>query len=70
MADDASGVARCPGDRRTFVNPKGMTKKVTASVAGGEIAGVAGNVAADLATGSPYAGAPDVPTSAASATWA
>ena len=45
----------------TLVNPKGMTKKVTASVAGGEIAGVAGNVAANLATGGPYAGAPEVP---------
>jgi hypothetical protein len=45
----------------TFVNPKGMTKKVTASVAGGEIAGVAGNLAANLATGGAYAGAPEVP---------
>jgi hypothetical protein len=45
----------------TLVNPKGMTKKVTASVAGGEIAGVAGNLAANLTTGGAYAGAPDVP---------
>jgi len=45
----------------TLVNPKGMTKKVTASVAGGEIAGVAGNLAANLATGGPYAGASQVP---------
>ena len=45
----------------TLVNPKGMTKKVTASVAGGEIAGVAGNVAAGLATGPAYAGAAEVP---------
>jgi hypothetical protein len=45
----------------TLVNPKGMTKKVTASVAGGEIAGVAGNLAANLATGGAYAGAPEVP---------
>ena len=45
----------------TLVNPKGMTKKMTASVAGGEIAGVAGNVAANLATGGAYAGAPEVP---------
>jgi hypothetical protein len=45
----------------TLVNPKGMTKKVTASVAGGEIAGVAGNLAAGLATGPAYAGAPEVP---------
>ncbi|HET8754888.1 MAG TPA: hypothetical protein VFM58_02705 [Solirubrobacteraceae bacterium] len=46
----------------TLVNPKGMTKKVTASVAGGEIAGVAGNLAANLATGGAYAGAPAVPS--------
>ena len=46
----------------TLVNPKGMTKKVTASVAGGQIAGVAGNLAANLATGGPYAGAPEVPS--------
>ena len=45
----------------TLVNPKGMTKKVTASVAGGQIAGVAGNMAANLATGGAYAGAPEVP---------
>ena len=45
----------------TLVNPKGMTKKVTASVAGGQVAGVAGNLAANLATGGPYAGAPEVP---------
>jgi hypothetical protein len=45
----------------TLVNPKGMTKKMTASVAGGEIAGVAGNLVAGLATGGAYAGAPEVP---------
>ena len=61
MADDASGVFGAPEIAGTFVNPKGMTKKVTASVAGGEIAGVAGNLAAGLATGPAYAGAPDVP---------
>jgi hypothetical protein len=61
MADDASGVLGAPEIAGTFVNPKGMTKKVTASVAGGEIAGVAGNLAAGLATGPAYAGAQDVP---------
>ena len=61
MADDASGVLGAPEIAGTFVNPKGMTKKVTASVAGGQIAGVAGNLAAGLATGPAYAGAPDVP---------
>ena len=45
----------------TLVNPKGMTKKVTASVAGGQVAGVAGNLAANLTTGGAYSGAPEVP---------
>jgi hypothetical protein len=61
MADDASGALGAPEIAGTFVNPKGMTKKVTASVAGGQIAGVAGNLAASVATGPAYAGAPDVP---------
>jgi hypothetical protein len=39
-----------------------MTKKVTASVAGGQIAGVAGTMAANLAGGGRYSGAPDVPS--------
>jgi hypothetical protein len=61
MAHDASGVLGAPQVAGTLVNPKGMTKKMTASVAGGEVAGMAGNLAAGLATGPAYAGAPDVP---------
>ena len=61
MADDASGALGAPEIAGTFVNPKGMTKKVTASVAGGQVAGVAGNLAAGLATGPAYAGAAAVP---------
>jgi hypothetical protein len=61
MAEDASGVLGAPQVAGTLVNPKGMTKKMTASVAGGEVAGVAGNLAASLATGPAYAGAPEVP---------
>jgi hypothetical protein len=34
----------------TFVNPKGLAKKMTASVAGGQIAGAVGSVAADVIT--------------------
>lgn len=61
MAEDASAVLGAPQVGGTLVNPKGMAKKMTASVAGGQVAGVAGNVAASLATGPAYAGAPDVP---------
>jgi hypothetical protein len=61
MADDASAALGAPQVAGTLVNPKGLTKKVTASVAGGQVAGVVGNVGASLATGPAYAGAPDVP---------
>jgi hypothetical protein len=61
MADDASAALGAPQVAGTLVNPKGMTKKVTASVAGGEIAGAAGTFAASMGAGSAYAGAPDVP---------
>jgi hypothetical protein len=61
MAEDASAALGAPQVAGTLVNPKGLTKKVTASVAGGQVAGVVGNVAASLATGPAYAGAPDVP---------
>jgi len=61
MADDATAALGAPEIAGTMVNPKGMTKKVTASVAGGQVAGVAGNLVAGLATGPAYWGAPDVP---------
>ena len=57
MAEDASAALGAQQVAGTLVNPKGMTKKMTASVAGG----VVGNVAASLATGPAYAGAPEVP---------
>src|SRR4051812_1489283 len=53
MAEDASAALGAPQVAGTLVNPKGMTKKMTASAAGG--------LAASLATGPAYAGAPDVP---------
>lgn len=59
MADDASAALGAPQVAGTLVNPKGLTKKMTASVAGGEVAGVVGTMAASLASGS--AGAPQVP---------
>ncbi len=45
----------------TLVNPKGMAKKMTAAVAGRLVGGLAGSLAVGMATGSPYAGVPDLP---------
>src|SRR5262245_23182313 len=61
LPDDAAAALGAPQVAGALVNPKGLTKKVTASVAGGEIGGVAGTFAASMATGGAYAGAPDVP---------
>jgi hypothetical protein len=61
MASDASDALGAPQVAGTFVNPKGMAKKVTASVAGGQIGGVVGSMAVGLKTGEAYDGAPDVP---------
>jgi len=61
MADDASTALGAQELAGTFVNPKGMTKKMTASVAGQQIGGMAGTLAANTATGGAYSGAPEVP---------
>jgi hypothetical protein len=50
MADDASAALGAPQVAGTLVNPKGLTKKMTMSAAGGEVAGVVGNVAASMAS--------------------
>jgi hypothetical protein len=61
MAADASHALGAPEVAGSFVNPKGMTKKMTASVAGRVAGGVVGSIAVGMKTGSPYAGAPEVP---------
>ena len=61
MADDATAALGAPEIAGTMVNPKGMTKKVTASVAGDVVGGAAGRMAASLATGPAYQGAAEVP---------
>jgi gas vesicle protein len=48
MADDASRALGAPEIAGTFVNPKGLTKKMTASAAGSELGGAIGSVAANL----------------------
>lgn len=44
-----------------MVNPRGMAKKMTMSVAGGQVAGAVGSLVAAGAAGGAYAGAPDLP---------
>ena len=61
MAADASQALGAPEVAGTFVNPKGMAKKMTASVAGGVVGGAIGSAGASAATGGAYAGAADVP---------
>jgi len=61
MASDASHALGAPEVAGAFVNPKGMTKKMTASVAGQVAGGVVGSAAVGIKTGSPYAGAGEVP---------
>jgi hypothetical protein len=59
MADKVSNALGAPEIAGTLVNPKGYAKKTVARVAGREVAGLAGSVAAGLAAGDP--GAPDLP---------
>jgi hypothetical protein len=59
MAADASKALGAREIAGTLVNPKGLMKKSVARVAGREIAGLAGSVAAGLAARD--AGVPDVP---------
>jgi hypothetical protein len=61
MGTNASAALGAVEIAGTLVNPKGMAKKMTASVAGGVTGGVAGRIAVGVAVGSAYAGVPDVP---------
>jgi hypothetical protein len=51
MAADASAALGAPEIAGTFVNPKGLTKKMTGAVAGGQIGGAVGGGVANLVTG-------------------
>jgi hypothetical protein len=62
MADDASRALGAPEIAGTFVNPKGLTKKVTASATGSEVGGAIGNVAANLIAGRSSATTADMPS--------
>jgi hypothetical protein len=61
MAADASRALGMPEVAGTFVNPKGMAKKMTAAVAGQVAGGAVGTFAAKMATGPANRGAPGVP---------
>lgn len=51
MADDASSALGAPEIAGTLVNPKGLTKKVTAATAGSQIGGAIGSMAAGAVAG-------------------
>jgi hypothetical protein len=61
MADDASIALGAPQIAGTLVNPKGLTKKMTAATAGGEIGGAVGSLAASVIAGKDSDGAADLP---------
>jgi len=61
MADKVANALGAPELAGTLVNPKGYAKKAVARVAGREVAGFVGSVAAGLAVGAKGEGAPDLP---------
>jgi len=62
MATDASGALGASEIAGTFVNPKGFAKKMTASVAGGQVAGMAGTLAAGAIAGRSSGSASELPS--------
>lgn len=52
MADDASSALGAPEIAGSLVNPKGLTKKVTATAAGSQLGGAIGSMAAGAIAGS------------------
>jgi hypothetical protein len=58
---DASGALRAPQLAGTWVNNKGTAKRLVASVAGRELAGAVGSVAADSIAGHSSGGVADTP---------
>lgn len=62
MASDASAALGASEIAGTFVNPKGFAKKMTATVAGGQVGGVVGSVAASMAAGRSSGSASELPS--------
>lgn len=61
MGTDASAALGASEIAGTFVNPKGFTKKMTATVAGGQVAGAAGGAAANVLIGRSSGSASELP---------
>ena len=61
MAGDGSRGLSGPEVVGTLVSPRGLTKKMTIRAAGGQLGGVVGTFAANVATRDATKGAPDVP---------
>jgi hypothetical protein len=61
VAGDASNALGAPEIAGTLVNPKGLTKKMTAATAGGELGGAVGSLAASVIAGEDSGGAADLP---------
>jgi hypothetical protein len=62
MADDASRALGAPQIAGSLVNPKGFTKKVTASAAGSEIGGAIGSIAAGVIAGGTSGATSEMPS--------
>lgn len=62
MASDASAALGASEVAGTFVNPKGFAKKMTATAAGGQIAGAIGGVAASVIAGRSSGSASELPS--------
>jgi hypothetical protein len=62
MAKDASAALGADEVAGTCVSPRRLTKKMTTRTAGGQVAGLAGDLAASAAAGTTSEGAPDVPS--------
>jgi hypothetical protein len=62
MAENASIALGAPEIAGTLVNPKGLTKKMTAATAGGEIGGAVGSLAASVIAGQDSSAAIDLPS--------
>jgi hypothetical protein len=61
MSAEAARALGAPEIAGAMVNPKGLTKKMTAKVAGHVVGGAAAAIAVGLKMGGPYDGVPDVP---------
>jgi hypothetical protein len=62
MAKDATGALGATEVAGTLVSPRGLTKKMTARTAGGQVGGLVGTLAATAMTGRADKVAPDVPS--------